>query len=75
MPEPDHHPGRTQAHVVAYQHSELAGVLLCREHGESWAGLIPLTADDLPHGGFCGWGPPGDMHVCGRALPAKKPRQ
>ncbi|WP_030593874.1 hypothetical protein [Streptomyces anulatus] len=74
MPEPDHNPGPPQAHVVAYQHPELAGVLLCHEHGESWAGLVPLTAGDLPHGGFCGWGT-SDSHVCGRALATKKPRQ
>ncbi|WLQ69414.1 hypothetical protein [Streptomyces glycanivorans] len=59
---------------LAYQHPELAGVLLRREHGESWGGLIPFTASDLPHGGFCGWGT-FDMHVCGRVLPAKKPAQ
>ncbi|MGW2841877.1 hypothetical protein ACWCWD_29330 [Streptomyces sp. NPDC001493] len=74
MPEPDHSPARAQARAVAYQHPDLDGVLLCREHGEGWAGLIPLTAADLPYGGFCGWGTP-DGHVCGRALPAKKPRQ
>lgn len=74
MPEPDYSPGRSQAHVVAYQHPELDGVLLCREHGESWAGLTPLTAGDLPYGGFCSWGT-SDMHVCGRAIPAKKPSQ
>ncbi|MFJ6438792.1 hypothetical protein [Streptomyces sp. NPDC091416] len=73
MPEPEQNPGLSQARVVAYQHPELDGVLLCREHGENWDGPIPLTAGDLPHGGFCGWGPPDDMHVCGRALPAKKP--
>ncbi|MBV7674279.1 hypothetical protein STHAL_33065 [Streptomyces halstedii] len=49
-------------------------MLLCREHGESWAGLTPLTAGDLPYGGFCSWGT-SDMHVCGRAIPAKKPSQ
>ncbi|MEU5137394.1 hypothetical protein [Streptomyces californicus] len=73
MTAPNPAPGRAQAHIVAYRHPELAGVLLCREHGESWDGLIPLTAGDLPHGGLCTWGTP-DMHVCGRALPARKPR-
>ncbi|OKK05271.1 hypothetical protein AMK09_37580 [Streptomyces sp. CB02488] len=57
--------------IVAYQHPELAGVLLCLEHSEGWAGLIPLTSGDLPDGGFCNEGTP-DGHVCGRAFPMKK---
>ncbi|MFJ6668970.1 hypothetical protein [Streptomyces sp. NPDC091383] len=60
--------------IVAYQHPDLSGVLLCREHGDGWAGLIPLTSGDIPHGGFCSWGS-ADMHVCGRALSAKRPPQ
>ncbi|MGW0792623.1 hypothetical protein ACWD04_31500 [Streptomyces sp. NPDC002911] len=44
--QPDHR--LPQGNIVAYQHPELAGVLLCRDHGEGRAGLIPLTADDLP---------------------------
>ncbi|MFC8596684.1 hypothetical protein [Streptomyces atroolivaceus] len=62
-------PAQTGKSIVAYQHPELSGVLLCREHGKSWSGLIPLTSGDLPDGGFCTWGLP-DMTVCGRALPA-----
>ncbi|MFJ4576784.1 hypothetical protein ACIP4W_36370 [Streptomyces sp. NPDC088846] len=75
MPEPDHASERSPARVVAYQHPELDGVLFCREHGENWAGLIPLTTADLTGVGFCSWGTDDDATVCGRALPAKKPRQ
>lgn len=74
MPEPGQTPGQSPARVVAYQHPDLDGVLLCREHGESRTGLIPLTPTDLPYGGFCTWGTT-DTHVCGRALPAKNPQQ
>ncbi|WP_405393485.1 hypothetical protein OG596_38455 (plasmid) [Streptomyces sp. NBC_01102] len=69
MMQPDHTP--PQAHIVAYQHPDLPGVLLCRKHGEEWTGLLPLTSRDLPDGGFCNWGTP-DGHVCGRAFPMKK---
>lgn len=41
--------------VVAYRNSDRPGVLLCREHGVGWAGLTPLTSDDLPDGGICTW--------------------
>ncbi|MER5974403.1 hypothetical protein ABT112_32640 [Streptomyces sp. NPDC002055] len=58
--------------IVAYQHPDLSDVLLCREHGEGWAGLIPLTSHDLPFVGFCSWGTEDDTAVCGRALLMKK---
>lgn len=53
--------------VVAYRNPYRPGVLLCREHGEGWAGLTPLTSDDLPDGGVCTHGDPADPNdVCGR---------
>ncbi|MEU5136856.1 hypothetical protein [Streptomyces californicus] len=70
MPEPDQTRLRTRPDVVAYQLPDLPGVLLCPEHGDALPGRIPLTSGDLPYGGFCTWGT-SDMHVCGRALPAK----
>ncbi|MGW9437972.1 hypothetical protein [Streptomyces sp. NPDC055607] len=54
-----------EADVVAYRNSDRPGVLLCREHGEGWMGLTPLTADDLPDGGICTWGREYG-HECGR---------
>ncbi|MPY47064.1 hypothetical protein [Streptomyces acidicola] len=52
--------------VVAYRNSSQPGVLLCREHGDGWAWLTPLTADDLPDGGTCTFGDPADPDdVCG----------
>lgn len=50
--------------VVAYRNSDRPGVLLCREHGEGWMGLTPLTSEDLPDGGTCTWGEPDE--TCGR---------
>lgn len=53
--------------VVAFRNPDRPGVLLCREHGEGWAWLTPLTAEDLPDGGFCTHGDPADPDaVCGR---------
>jgi hypothetical protein len=53
--------------VVAYRNSQRPGVLLCREHGDCWWGLTPLTSDDLPDGGTCTYGDPADPDdVCGR---------
>ncbi|MER7487996.1 hypothetical protein ABTY20_19225 [Streptomyces sp. NPDC126497] len=53
--------------VVAYRNLWQPGVLLCREHGNGWAGLTPLTSDDLPDGGICTHGDPADpSDVCGR---------
>lgn len=46
--------------VVAYRNSHQPGVLLCRGHGWGWAGLTPLTSEDLPDGGACTFGDPGD---------------
>lgn len=61
--------------VVAYQDSNNPHMLFCRTHGERWAGLSPLTSQDLPHGGICTLGhASGDK--CGRnVLPATKERQ
>jgi hypothetical protein len=53
--------------VVAYRNPDRLGVLLCREHGEGWAGLVPLTSDELPDGGMCTHGDPADpSDQCGR---------
>lgn len=60
-----------QADIVAYQHPEL-DVLLCPEHGEGWAGLIPLTRHEVPFAAYCSWGTDDDAMVCGRALPLKR---
>ena len=51
--------------VVAYRNPDRPGVLLCREHGEAWAGLVPLTSDELPDGGVCTYGR-GSDDECGR---------
>ncbi|WP_406144961.1 hypothetical protein [Streptomyces anulatus] len=51
--------------VVAYRNTDRPGVLLCREHGEGWLGLTPLTSEDLEDGGFCTWGREYG-HECGR---------
>ena len=53
--------------VVAYRNPDRPAVLLCREHGEGWAGLVPLTSDELPDGGMCTHGDPADpSDQCGR---------
>lgn len=53
--------------VVAYRNPWSPGVLLCREHGEGWAGLKPLSPEDLPDGGTCTHGDPADpADACGR---------
>lgn len=74
MPETDHTRPQPRPRIVAYQLPDLPGALMCPEHGDVWPGLIPLTSGDIPYGGFCTWGT-SDMHVCGRALPAKMPPQ
>ncbi|WP_413102277.1 hypothetical protein [Streptomyces sp. Inha503] len=50
--------------VVAYRNTDRPGVLLCRQHGDGWAGLVPLRSDDLPDGGTCTYGAPHEE--CGR---------
>ncbi|MEU2739869.1 hypothetical protein ABZ656_32055 [Streptomyces sp. NPDC007095] len=53
--------------VVAYRNPDRPGVLLCREHGYGWAGLVPLKSDDLPDGGVCTYGDPAEpSDQCGR---------
>lgn len=42
--------------IVAYRNTDRPDVLLCREHGDGWMGLTPLTSEDLPDGGLCTWG-------------------
>lgn len=53
--------------TVAYRNPWRPGVLLCREHGEGWSGMQPLSAEDLPNGGTCTAGDPAvPDDVCGR---------
>lgn len=53
--------------VVAFRNPDRPGVLLCRAHGEGWAWLMPLTAEELPDGGTCTAGDPAKPgEVCGR---------
>ena len=54
--------------IVAYRNTHRTDVLLCREHGEGWMGLTPLTSEDLPDGGLCTWGMPFPDEVCGRDI-------
>lgn len=59
--------------VVAYRNPYRPGVLLCREHGDGWAGLAALHAHDLPDGGTCTFGDPADPDdVCGRDVLAEE---
>jgi hypothetical protein len=60
--------------VIAYRDNCRPNVLLCREHGNGWSGMTPLTADDLPGGGICAWGRPGP-NECGRdvLIPVNEP--
>lgn len=51
--------------VVAYRDPRNPRVLLCRDHGRKWHGVVPLTADDLPDGGICVFGRLSSFE-CGR---------
>lgn len=42
--------------IVAYRDPRNPRVLLCREHGERWQGVYPVTSEDLPDGGICTFG-------------------
>lgn len=59
---------------VAFRIEARPGVLWCREHGEGWPGLTPLTSEDLPNGGICTWRVNG-ADECGRDVlaPIAKP--
>lgn len=70
MPEPDRTRPRPRPDTVAYQLPDLPGALMCPEHGDALPSPTPLASGALPYSGFCAWGT-SDMHVCGRALPAK----
>lgn len=50
--------------VVAYRNPDRPDVLLCRNHGSGWAGMTPLSAEQLPHGGICTYGRP-NPEECG----------
>ncbi|RPK76397.1 hypothetical protein EES45_23175 [Streptomyces sp. ADI97-07] len=53
--------------VVAFRNPDRPGVLLCREHGAGWGGMVPLRSEDLPDGGVCTHGDPAEpSKVCGR---------
>lgn len=56
-----------EAHVVAYRDPTNSRVLLCREHGEQWQGVVPVTSEDLPDGGICTFGRLSSL-TCGRDL-------
>lgn len=68
-------PAPPYAGIAAYRHPNLAGVLLCAEHGRDWDGTIPMTSSEVPFGGFCSWATDDDMTVCGRALHKEKSRR
>ncbi|MFG2670826.1 hypothetical protein [Streptomyces sp. NPDC048445] len=53
------------ATVVAYRDPRNSRVLLCREHGEQWQGVVPVTSEDLPDGGICTFGRLSSL-TCGR---------
>lgn len=62
--------------TVAYRNPWRPGVLLCVEHGEGWAGMKPLSVEDLPNGGTCTAGDPADPDdVCGRDVLADADEQ
>lgn len=51
--------------IVAYRDPRHSRVLLCRDHGARWHGVVPVTAQDLPDGGICTFGQLGS-YACGR---------
>jgi hypothetical protein len=51
--------------VVAYRNPNNRRVLLCRTHGQQWAGVVPVTSSDLPEGGICTFGRLSS-YECGR---------
>ncbi|MEV1097466.1 hypothetical protein AB0I87_18590 [Streptomyces sp. NPDC049952] len=53
------------APIVAYRDPNNPRVLLCREHGEQWQGVVPVTSEDLPDGGICTFGRLSSL-TCGR---------
>ncbi|MFD7964061.1 hypothetical protein ACFV5J_24990 [Streptomyces zaomyceticus] len=56
---------RGAARIVAYRDPNNPRVLLCRQHGEQWQGVVPVTSNDLPDGGICTFGRLSS-HECGR---------
>ena len=60
-------PAAKAGRIVAYRDPNNPRVLLCREHGERWAGVIPVTSEDLPDGGICAFGRLGS-NECGRDI-------
>jgi hypothetical protein len=51
--------------VVAYRDPNSPKTLLCRDHGERWQGVVPVTAEELPDGGICTFGRLSSLE-CGR---------
>ncbi|MFD9757982.1 hypothetical protein [[Kitasatospora] papulosa] len=71
-------PAETEtAPIVAYRDPNNPRVLLCREHGEQWQGVVPVTSEDLPDGGICTFGRLSSL-TCGRDVlipaPAEEPK-
>ncbi|MEU1494316.1 hypothetical protein ABZ456_29190 [Streptomyces sp. NPDC005776] len=69
---------RGELPVVAYRDPRNPRVLLCRICGERWAGVDPVTAEDLPDGGICTFGRLSS-HPCGRDVlatpaPSEEPK-
>lgn len=58
--------------VVAYRDPHNPRVLLCRQHGQSWHAITPVTAEDLPEGGICTFGRLSS-NECGRDVLAAQP--
>ena len=59
---------------MAYRDPNNPRVLLCREHGKQWHGVVPVTSEDLPDGGICTFGRLSSL-TCGRdvlAAPAEE---
>lgn len=56
---------RGAARIVAYRDPNNPRVLLCRQHGERWQGVVPVASDDLPDGGICTFGRLSS-YECGR---------
>lgn len=42
--------------IVAYRDPHNPRVLLCREHGPRYVGMVPVSCVDLPDGGLCNFG-------------------
>jgi hypothetical protein len=59
--------------IVAYRNPKVSRVLLCREHGPRYVGMVPVTAEDLPDGGSCTFGRLSSLE-CGRDVLIDEPQ-